>query len=521
MDFSLDSSRPNWPSLAQRYSNDPAAATPGLDSGRTNSLGHENPPASNTINQLGLDNTSRHPQVSSHAPERYSPFLATDREDSRAEHRQHALTPARSNSLDCSRPRPKGTGFSTSDPPVEASTHRLVLDDQERIVNDSVLPPHSRSTDFLKLVNLWTTVVLPARAETKKTNGDVLTFASSFALSQVSLKILGRGLSFEVMLLNHSEIQDRREKGRKPVIVYKKLRGLNDQLKSIEKNELLRAALLEVRVLTHPPLQDHPNIIKLFDLTWEPDLDLIDHAWPVIVLEYADHGSLADFQEACPEITFSLKRQLCLDVGNGLMALHACGIVHGDLKSENVLICLANSDSKAVIAKLADFGCAVADIDPSENVKLSAFTFPWNSPECHDRRPRDELRYSDVYSYGLLVWRVMLNGVNPFRCIDHFSSLDKVDFQREIEARKRRDDLVPLAESTLRPPFCNSDVELTPIHGALRKTLRLDPLCRDLHGALTQLSETAPVICYPPTPLKPYEYELVGALSQPYNFIQD
>lgn len=260
-------------------------------------------------------------------------------------------------------------------------------------------------------------------------------------------------------------------------------------------------------MLTHPPLRNHPNIIGFLQLIWEPDPDHIDHAWPVIMLEHAEHGTLADFQETYPDTTYALKKQLSLDVGKGLLALHACGIVHGDLKSENVLICDPDSADGKVAAKLAGFGCAVADLEPSETMKLPAFTFPWNAPECHDRLPRDLLKYSDVYSYGLLIWRVMLNGANPFRCVESLASLDKMDLQREVERLKMDDCLPPLAQLSLCQPFCKPDVQVDAVLRVLETTLRLDAVSRDLHGAVTRLSDPIPILDYPSEPLVPYNYE--------------
>ena len=59
-----------------------------------------------------------------------------------------------------------------------------------------------------------------------------------------------------------------------------------------------------------------------------------------IFLECADFGNLAEFQSTPShgKITWSQRKKLCLDVAAGLSMLHDCGMFHGDLKPENVLI---------------------------------------------------------------------------------------------------------------------------------------------------------------------------------------
>ncbi|KAJ5480512.1 hypothetical protein N7530_006021 [Penicillium desertorum] len=398
--------------------------------------------------------------------------------------------------LDASRPV-----WSNSLPPQTERTtgpspSAQINDDQQRIISS---PRHdgNRPLDFLKLVTVIATISdsLDQPLNAFETIVDVPLSACAGS------KILGRGLSFEVILVGVGPgIDPEIKPDRLPIfVVYKKLRGLADDLNRIEKADLLRAALLEIRVLSHAPLRRHPNIINLIQLLWEPDPDLPDHSWP-----YAPNGTLATFQDDFPTISFALKKRICQDVGKGLLALHACDIVHGDLKSENVLIC--DTSSGDVIAKLADFGCAIADIGPSD-IKIPAFTLPWNAPECLEQLSGDRLKYTDVYSFGLLVWRVALNGLNPFRCIDGFASLQKIDLQREVETLKRQDRVLMMVEPTLQEPFCEKDVDKYLILDILHVTVRLDHSSRDLFGAVALLSDSVPVPNYPRTPIPRYDLD--------------
>lgn len=87
-------------------------------------------------------------------------------------------------------------------------------------------------------------------------------------------------------------------------------------------------------------------------------------------MEYADQGTLVDYFDHEPDLPFSTRKMLCADVANGLLALHCCGIVHGDLKLENVLVFSVDEDFP-VRAKLSDFGAALLDSDTLEPIPMA------------------------------------------------------------------------------------------------------------------------------------------------------
>ncbi|KAJ7125808.1 hypothetical protein C8R43DRAFT_1111468 [Mycena crocata] len=205
--------------------------------------------------------------------------------------------------------------------------------------------------------------------------------------------------------------------------------------------------LLEMRTLMHEPIRYHPNIVRLLGLCWgaSPGTRSI---FPVLVLEYAEFGSLAHLQaNNSTPFSFAMKKKLCHDVAKGLAILHACDIVHGDLKHENVLV-FRNKVKDAEVeytAKLADFGGSAMDIQEGIARFLPSGTPPFDAPEVRNGLDGEGLKRTDIYSLGLLVWRVFFDGRNPF-------SLPPLATHslEHIQELKRRGELLPIAKISVR-----------------------------------------------------------------------
>jgi serine/threonine protein kinase len=145
---------------------------------------------------------------------------------------------------------------------------------------------------------------------------------------------------------------------------------------------------------------DHPNVVTVYDV----GQDGIRH---YIVMEYVDGQDLKtwirrkgrlDVQE-----TLDLIIQICAGVGHA----HKAGIIHCDIKPQNVLV------TKDIRAKVTDFGIARAlsesGITESDTVWGSPLYF---SPEQAAGEP--PAPSSDVYSIGITMYE-MLAGSPPFQ----------------------------------------------------------------------------------------------------------
>ncbi|KAG6808490.1 hypothetical protein H0H92_003978 [Tricholoma furcatifolium] len=133
----------------------------------------------------------------------------------------------------------------------------------------------------------------------------------------------------------------------------------------------------------------HPNIVPFIGVYFK-------ECMPSLVFLWMEHGDLVLYLKEYP---LSNRVQLLCDVALGLRYLHERSIVHGDLKSVNILV---DNFGRALIA---DFG--LASILPS-----SGGTVMYQGPEIFDPEAYNT-KESDIYAYGCLTYEVF-TGKPPF-----------------------------------------------------------------------------------------------------------
>jgi eukaryotic-like serine/threonine-protein kinase len=149
----------------------------------------------------------------------------------------------------------------------------------------------------------------------------------------------------------------------------------------------------------------HPNIAAMLDV------GLRDDGAPYIVLEYLLGESMGDWlrreKRMDPQIGVPLLRQLA----HGLSAAHGAGIIHRDIKPDNVF--LVGEKGEPHTAKIVDFGLArVAEQRGLTQYGVAVGTIEFMAPEQavgDDADPR-----TDVYGLGVLMYR-MFAGRLPFK----------------------------------------------------------------------------------------------------------
>jgi serine/threonine-protein kinase len=147
----------------------------------------------------------------------------------------------------------------------------------------------------------------------------------------------------------------------------------------------------------------HPNLVPVHDT------GVLKDGRPFVALAYAQGGNLRDVLRAGLPFTrlLSLAEQVC----RALAALHARGLVHQDLKPENVLVHL---DEEGVPhAWVADLGVADQVIDLLRGeVRLSG-TPTYMAPEQLQGRSREVGPWTDLYALGLILFEAV-SGARPF-----------------------------------------------------------------------------------------------------------
>ncbi len=144
-------------------------------------------------------------------------------------------------------------------------------------------------------------------------------------------------------------------------------------------------------------LSSHPNIVTILTS------GVSSHGLPYLVMDQMPNGSLADQLRNGP-----LDVDQVIDIGrhlaSALGAAHRAGIVHCDVKPDNVLM------SDTGVPMLTDFGIASVAGDLSMRVTVSA-TPSFGAPEILNGRDPD--RRSDIYSLAATLF-ACLDGHPPF-----------------------------------------------------------------------------------------------------------
>ncbi|KAK4064082.1 uncharacterized protein Triagg1_9238 [Trichoderma aggressivum f. europaeum] len=255
----------------------------------------------------------------------------------------------------------------------------------------------------------------------------------------------------------------------------------NRQLDDQTSHRRLRAVILELQILRHRPLRNHPNFPFAFGYGWNMNGGQVI---PYLLVQYAPKGTLRQYVKSMSSsIPLRDLQILAGDVASALSALHTCGIVHGDVKLDNVLVVHSWDRPAQALAKLTDFGHAlVIDNKSSKHDGIMRY----NAPEVHDQDTfpidRAAMPQCDVWAFGLLVWELCLLGE------DHLSySMRKWP---EVEAQMTMQRLNPADARRYAMASVPRRVEYVFIRATLHYTLQEDPTKRMAHlDALPLLTE--------------------------------
>jgi len=209
----------------------------------------------------------------------------------------------------------------------------------------------------------------------------------------------------------------------------------------------------------------HPAVVQIFDVVETDEAD-----W--IVLELVDGPTLAELLHQGP-LDLGRLLPLAREIAEGLAEAHSRGILHRDLKAENVVV------TRSGHAKILDFGLAkrfwpAADGGPSHDLSRDGEilgTPRAMSPEQANGEMLDPR--SDLFSLGTLLYEAV-TGVSPFKAVTPVETLHRV-CTHQPPATAELNPTVPLLLSKLIDELLAKDRERRPA-GASHVAARLAAL---------------------------------------------
>jgi tRNA A-37 threonylcarbamoyl transferase component Bud32 len=182
---------------------------------------------------------------------------------------------------------------------------------------------------------------------------------------------------------------------------------------------------------------EHPNVARVYDYGQEPD------GLVYIVMEYLSGYTLGRVLDARRKLTVARSVDVMVQVCAALSAAHERGIVHRDVKPDNIVLVPAQDDEglPVEIVKVCDFGIAALGTTSAEE-GAAAGTPEYMAPE--QSTGSKVAPSADVYACGVLLYE-MLTGEVPFTADQPFRVLMK----HRSEAPRSLSSLEPGIEGAL------------------------------------------------------------------------
>jgi serine/threonine protein kinase len=148
---------------------------------------------------------------------------------------------------------------------------------------------------------------------------------------------------------------------------------------------------------------NHPRLTTVFDFDQSEDGSLF------IVMEYLEGTRLSDVIQRSGPLEIARAVRLAIQIAEGIEAAHAAGVIHRDVKPQNIMVLAPGDD-----VKLMDFG--IARLNDGRDLQLTRAgsmmgTPLYMAPEQIEGGTISDK--TDIYAFGVVLYE-MLSGQTPF-----------------------------------------------------------------------------------------------------------
>jgi protein phosphatase 1L len=177
----------------------------------------------------------------------------------------------------------------------------------------------------------------------------------------------------------------------------------------------------------------HPNVVYFIGYTYKETRNVIvTELMSKDLRTYIDEKKEAS-GERQPPLSLLLAINIMQQIADGMNHLHESGVMHRDLKSNNVLVNVVDDQdgsplsSSLVQVKLTDFGVSKLNLHDSGCSTRMVGTTKWRAPEVfEDEENREKYTNSaDVYSFAIIFSEV-LTGEMPFQGMPQTNLLQRI-----------------------------------------------------------------------------------------------
>ncbi len=210
----------------------------------------------------------------------------------------------------------------------------------------------------------------------------------------------------------------------------------------------------------------HPNIVQVTDLGWHDGT-------PFVVMEYLHGTTLSTLLAQRGPMPPSRAVPIVLDVLDALAAVHRRGVVHRDIKPQNVM--LVRDHAGQPVVKVLDFGISKVVVDDGSLTQTGAVigTPAHMAPEQALGEPA--CARADLFAVGSLLYTLLV-GESPYQAHNSTATLARLLDGRYEPAGRRVASVGPRLEAVLATALARRPADRFADAAAMREALLA---CRD------------------------------------------